>query len=63
MVPMVPAGTKSVHVVHDPEDYIAGASLQYDAEGRPVTHVNTIHDDGMDATVFPGTATVSTERD
>jgi hypothetical protein len=58
MVPMVPAGTKAVHVVHDPEDYVGGVLIQADAEGRPVTHVNTIHEDGMDATVYPAAAAV-----
>lgn len=59
MVPMVPAGTRTVHVVHQLEDYIGDKLVQCDAEGRPVTHVNTMRDEGMDATVYPAAATVS----
>ncbi len=62
MVPMVPAGTRSVHVVQPLEDYIGDKLIRCDAEGRPITHVNTIHDDGMDATVYPAAAVVSAER-
>jgi hypothetical protein len=58
MVPMVPAGTKSVHVVAPFEDYVGDKLIQTDAEGRPVTHVNTMHDEGMDATVYPAAAAV-----
>jgi hypothetical protein len=59
MIPMVPAGTKSVHVIAPFEDYIGSKLIRRDAEGRPVTHINTIRDDGMDATVYPAPAAVA----
>lgn len=62
MVPMVPAGTRAVHVVRDREDYVGGELVQADAEGRVVMAVNTIRDDGMDATVYAPTATVSVKE-
>jgi hypothetical protein len=57
-LPMVPAGTKCVHVVHEREDYIGVEQVQYDGAGRPVMAVNTIRDDGTDATVFAPVAVV-----
>jgi hypothetical protein len=62
MVPMVPAGTKSVHVVRDPDDYVGGTLIRTDAEGRPVSHVNVIRDDGMDAVVYPVAAVITREE-
>lgn len=34
------------------EDYIGAEHVQYDAAGRPVMHVKTIHADGEDCTVY-----------
>jgi len=61
-IPMVLAGTKAMHVVHLAEDYVSGRNVQTDAEGRPVTHVNLIRDDGMDAVAFPAPAIVTKEE-
>lgn len=61
-LPMVPAGTRSVHVVRELEDYIGTKLVTRSAEGRPVTHVDSIRDDGMDATVYPVTAVATREE-
>lgn len=62
MVPMVPAGTRSVHVVAEFEDYIGTKLIRCDANGRPVTHVNVVRDEGMDAVAYPITAVVTREE-
>jgi hypothetical protein len=60
---MVSAGMKkkAMHEVHLAEDYVSGRGVRTDAEGRPVTHVNVIRDDGMDAIAFPAPAVLTKE--
>jgi hypothetical protein len=55
-LPMIEDGVRAVHVVREAEDYVSGRNMRTDAEGRPVTHVETIRDDGQDATVYPAPA-------
>lgn len=62
LVPMIPAGTRAVHVVHELEDYAAGKLIRCDATGRPVTHVNVVRDDGMDAVAYPIAAVITREE-
>jgi hypothetical protein len=61
-VAMVPAGTRAVHVVQRPEDYIGDSLVQRDAEGQPVSAVNVVRDHGQDAVAYPVTATASAEQ-
>lgn len=60
-VPMIQEGVKAHIVVQPLEDYIGDKVIRRDAEGRPVTHVSTIRDDGQDATVYPAPAIVNTK--
>lgn len=58
-IPMVPAGSRTRHVVREREDYIGRELVQF-APGnrRPVMTVETHHDDGrVDAVVYVPTAT------
>lgn len=58
-VPMVPAGTRGTHRVHEREDYIGGELVQYaPGTGRPVMSVTTERDDGEDVAVYAPTATM-----
>ncbi len=55
-VPLILEGVKARIVVHELEDYIGDKLIRLDAERRPVTHVTTVRDDGIDATVYPAPA-------
>ena len=53
--PMVPAGQKCDVRVHEREDYVGGEDVQY-ANGRPITAIETVRDDGNDVAVYAPTA-------
>lgn len=55
-VQMVPAGTKAKVEAREREDYIAGADVQYDSNGRPVMAAVVTREDGEDVTVYAPTA-------
>ena len=55
--PLVAKGVAAKVEIRRPEDYVAGASIQYDGDGRPVQSVVTTRDGGTDAVVYPGVAT------
>lgn len=54
--PLVPAGTRCETVAVEREDYIAGADVQTNGDGRPIMAVITTRDDGVDAAVYAPTA-------
>ena len=58
VVPLVPEGTRAEHRAVEREDYVAGADVRLDGNGRPVMHVRTVRDDGEDLTVYAPTAHV-----
>jgi len=55
--PMVPEGTRCKIEAHERDDYVAGELVQLDGDGRPIMSVATTRDDGVDCTVYAGTAT------
>lgn len=59
--PFVPAGLAAVHRVQEREDYVGSELVQVDGNGRPVSFLTTVRDDGEDCTVFAPTARVRTE--
>lgn len=50
--PMVPAGTRAEHRVHEREDYLNGDLAVTDDNGRVVMSVSTVRDDGIDCTIL-----------
>lgn len=57
LVPMVPKGVAATHVIREREDYVNGELVRLDGEGRPTMSVETVRDDGQDATVYAPTVT------
>jgi hypothetical protein len=55
-VPFVPAGSRGEHRVNERQDYIGDELVQLNADGRPVMSIQTIREEGMDATVYAPTA-------
>lgn len=59
VVPMVREGTRAEARPVERGDYIGNEVVQTDADGRPVMAVQTIRDDGEDATVYAPVATAA----
>lgn len=55
--PMLPQGVKAKVETREREDYVGTEKVLVNANGRPIMSVVTTRDDGMDAIVFPPTAT------
>lgn len=55
--PLLRAGVAGKHEVVMRQDDVGDEKVQTDDAGRPVMAINTIRDDGQDATVFAPTAT------
>lgn len=53
--PMVPEGLHCDVRVHEREDYVGTEDVQY-ANGRPVTAIEIVRDDGNDVAVYAPTA-------
>ncbi len=57
--PMVTAGTQCKVVVQHRDDYVGDEIVQRDENGRPVTGIAHVRDDGQDFTVFVPSARAS----
>jgi hypothetical protein len=53
---LVPAGTRCKIEAVEREDFIHGADVRYDVDGRPVAAAVTTRDDGNDVVVYAPTA-------
>ncbi len=56
--PMVPAGTRCRVSAVEREDYIGSETVTLDGEGRAVSAVETVREDGNDVAVFAPCATM-----
>lgn len=61
LAPLVPEGLACSVEVRTREDYVGRERVQYDGEGRPITSVVTVRDDGQDCLVLAPCALVRTE--
>jgi hypothetical protein len=59
--PLTPEGVRCEVRVHEREDYVRGAMVTTNSEGRPIMAVETIRDDGNDIRVFAECATTRAE--
>ncbi len=59
---MVPEGTNCKMEAHERDDYIGDEVVQTDGDGRPIMNVTTTRDDGIDCTVYAGTAVARAEE-
>lgn len=58
LAPLVLDGVRCKVVAEEREDYLAGADVRRDGNGRPVMAVRTVRDDGEDLAVYAPTAHV-----
>lgn len=58
LAPMVLEGVRCKVVSEEREDYLAGADVRRDGNGRPIMAVRTVRDDGEDLAVYAPTAHV-----